>query len=127
LAGLKLMRAGTARNEIIQAEIRYVREHQANLRTSLAKGAAAVMGRSESWSMYTHGIDVVDGYPIPEVLSAGNVICDAPEFSTEGQGFYVQDILLITPDGYEVINPPLPYFARQIEQAMRQHQRQPSP
>lgn len=120
LAGLKVMKAGAKRTEIIQAEVSYVRDHQRDLHTSLAKAAAEVMARPESWSMYTHGIDVVDGYPIPEVLQAGNVICDAPEFSVDEQGFYVEDMLLITPGGYKEINPPLPYFAREIEQAMRQ-------
>jgi Xaa-Pro aminopeptidase len=124
LSGLKVMRAAAKRTDIIQAEIRYVSEHQQNLRTSLAKDAAAVMAKPESWSMYTHGIDVVDGYPIPDVLSAGNVICDAPEFSVDGQGFYVEDIVLIAADGYEQINPPLPYFAREIEQAMKQQKHQ---
>ena len=74
--------------------------------------------------MYTHGIDVVDGYPIPDVLAAGNVICDAPEFGVDGQGFYVEDMLLVTAEGYEQINPPLPYFAKEIEQAMIKHKRQ---
>ena len=83
------------------------------------------MAEPESWSMYSHGIDVVDGYPIPDALAAGNVICDAPEVSVDGQGFYVEDTLLITPEGYEQINPPLPYFARDIEQAMKQ-QKQPA-
>jgi Xaa-Pro aminopeptidase len=124
LAGLKIMRPGTKRIEIIQAEISYVRDHQGNLHTSLARAAAEVMAKPESWSMYTHGIDVVDGYPIPDVLLAGNMICDAPEFSVDGQGFYVGDMLLITPDGYEQINPPLPYFAREIERAMRREKQQ---
>jgi len=124
LAGLKIIRAGTKRVEIIQAEINYVRNHQESLQTTLAKDAAQVMAKPESWSMYTHGIDVVDGYPIPEVLSAGNVICDAPEFSVDGQGFYVEDMLLVTVDGYEQINPPLPYFAKEIELSMRRQKRQ---
>src|SRR5215471_1339618 len=123
LAGLKIIRPEAKRVGIIQAEINYVREHLQNLQTSLAKDAAPVMARPESWSMYTHGIDVVDEYPIPDVLAAGNVICDAPEFSVDGQGFYVEDMLLVTADGYDRINPPLPYFARQIERAMSQHNR----
>jgi Xaa-Pro aminopeptidase len=124
LAGLKVMRAGAKRIDIIQAEIQYVRDHQQNLRTSFAKDAAAVLAKPESWSIYTHGIDVVDGHPIPDVLRAGNVICNAPEFSVNGQGFYVEDTVLITSDGYEQINPPLPYFAREIEQAMKQQKQQ---
>jgi Xaa-Pro aminopeptidase len=124
LAGVRTIRPGAKRVEIIQAEITYVHEHQQNLQTNLAKDAAKVMATPESWSMYTHGIDIVDGYPIPEVLDAGNVICDAPEFSVDGQGFYVEDMLLVTADGYEQINPPLPYFAKEIEQAMIKKKRQ---
>ena len=124
LAGLKIIKAGARRVDIIQAEIAYVLEHQKEAHTGLAKDAVQVMTKPESWSMYTHGIDVVDRYPIPAVLVAGNVICDAPEFSVAGQGFYVEDMLLVTRDGYQQINPPLPYFAREIEQAMKQQKRQ---
>jgi len=123
LAGQKIIRAGTRRVEIIQAEIAYVHEHQKDVHTSLAMHAAQIMTKSESWSMYSHGIDVVDEYPIPDVLAAGNVICDAPEFSVDGQGFYVEDMLFVTAVGYEQLNPPLPYFAREIEQAMREQKR----
>jgi hypothetical protein len=33
-------------------------------------------------------------------------------------GFYQEDVLLITPNGYELINPPLPYAAADIEALM---------
>jgi len=34
-----------------------------------------------------------------------------------GMGFCQEDVLLITPNGYELINPPLPYTAADIRSA----------
>ncbi len=36
-----------------------------------------------------------------------------------GQGFYLEDMLLVTPTGYEVLTTGLPYTAEEIEAAVR--------
>jgi hypothetical protein len=63
--------------------------------------------------MYGHGIDLVE--EVPAVFAAGNVVCWAPEFSVQGQGFYVEDTVLVTAGGHDLLNPPLPYEAQALE------------
>ena len=52
------------------------------------------------------------------VLREGVVVAYEPMFTVEEFGFYLEDLLLITADGYELLTPGLPYTAREIERAM---------
>jgi Xaa-Pro aminopeptidase len=60
--------------------------------------------------------DVADGFP--RVLRAGNVICFEPRFTAGDQALFFEDTILITHDGHEILNPPLPYSAKEIEAAI---------
>jgi Xaa-Pro aminopeptidase len=113
LAGLKVFRAGATPADVIIASINYVKERQPTLHSDLARSAADRLVTRAPWSMYGHGIDVVED--VPSTFAAGNVVCWAPEFSVQGQGFYVEDMVLVTASGYELLNPPLPYGARALE------------
>jgi Xaa-Pro aminopeptidase len=42
-----------------------------------------------------------------------------PIFSVDGLGFYMEDMLVVTATGFELLTPGLPYGSREIEQAMR--------
>jgi hypothetical protein len=39
-------------------------------------------------------------------------------FTVDGDGFYLEDMILVKKDGYEILTPGLPYTAREIEAAM---------
>ena len=41
-----------------------------------------------------------------------------PDFDIDGQGFYEEDVVLITAHGYQLIYPPFPYSAADIERTM---------
>jgi len=73
--------------------------------------------------MYTHGLDMVEIYPPPKELDTGNTVAFGPDFDVDGQGFYEEDVSLITSDGHQLINPPLPYAAADIEKMMAQLKR----
>ena len=47
------------------------------------------------------------------------VVAFEPMFTVRSFGFYLEDLLLITERGYELLTPGLPYTAREIEEAMR--------
>jgi Xaa-Pro aminopeptidase len=113
LAGLQMFRPGAHQADVVNASIRYVQEHQSALQTDLGRAAAAVLVTARPWSMYGHGIDMVED--VPSTFAAGNVICWAPEFSVSDQGFYVQDMVLVTATGHELLNPPLPYESTALE------------
>ena len=51
-------------------------------------------------------------------LRAGMTIALEPIMSIGGQGYYLEDMFLITKDGAELLTPGLPYTAAEIEKAM---------
>jgi Xaa-Pro aminopeptidase len=114
LAGLQVIRPGASWTDVVNASIHYVEEHRSALKSDLGRAAADVLVSPRPWSMYGHGIDMVEG--VPSVFAAGNVLCWAPEFSIQGQGFYVEDMVLVTTGGHELINPPLPYEPQALEE-----------
>ena len=56
---------------------------------------------------------------LPPLLRAGTVLDYEPIFVVDGQGFYMEDMILITSTGYEILTPGLPNTAAEIERAMR--------
>jgi Xaa-Pro aminopeptidase len=56
---------------------------------------------------------------LPETLRAGMTIDFEPIASVDGQGFYLEDMFLITKEGAELLTPGVPYSADEIETAMR--------
>jgi Xaa-Pro aminopeptidase len=113
LAGLQAIRPGGIPADVVNASIHYIQEHRPAVRTDLGRAAAEALVAPGPWSMYGHGIDMVEG--VPATFAAGNVVCWAPEFSVGGQGFYVEDMVLVTATGYEILNPPLPYEPEALE------------
>jgi len=76
------------------------------------------------WLMYTHGLDMVEIFPLKE-LHTGYTVAFGPDFDVDGQGFYEEDVVLITANGHELINPALPYSAAEIEKMMARLKRSP--
>jgi len=56
---------------------------------------------------------------LPSVLRAGMVLDYEPIFAVGGQGFYMEDMILITPTGHEILTKGVPSSAAEIERAMR--------
>jgi Xaa-Pro aminopeptidase len=116
-SGLKALHDGVNADEIIRTSTRYVEDHRQGLHSELARRAALQLLKPGTWVMYTHGLDTVEIYP-PKELHAGNTVALGPDFDVDGQGFYEEDVVLITADGYQLINPSLPYSASDIEKMM---------
>lgn len=121
-AGLRAMRDGVSGDDVIQASIRYVADHRQALRSDLARRAATQLLKPGAWVMYSHGIDSVEIFPV-ERLHTGYAVAYGPDFDVDGMGFYEEDVSLITPTGHELINPPLPYRAADIERTMERLRR----
>jgi Xaa-Pro aminopeptidase len=117
-SGLHALRDGVSTDEIIRTCTHYVEDHKQELHSELAKCAAIELLKPGIWIMYTHGLDMVEMYPPPKELHKGNTIAFGPDFDVDGMGFYEEDVLLITGNGYQLINPALPYSAAEIEQLM---------
>ena len=52
---------------------------------------------------------------MPETLKAGMTVDSSRSSRSTGQGFYLEDMILVTPTGYEILTPGLPYTADEIE------------
>ena len=116
MAGVSKMRPGATPQDIYKATISYVDQHQAELRSATAKEAAANFLKQPNTPLHGLGVDMAEG--APKTLQAGNVVCYEPMLSSGNQAFFVEDTFLIVPTGYEILNPALPYSAKDIEGAM---------
>jgi Xaa-Pro aminopeptidase len=122
LAGLAIVREGIAPFEIREAFQAEVRTRRASLQTDLGRKAADLLLTDDGmryWQVHHVGIDPSEGADLGAPLRAGMVVAYEPIFTVEGQGFYLEDLLLITDDGYELLTDGLPYTSDEIERAMR--------
>lgn len=116
LAGVSQMRPGATRQDVFKATASYIEKHQTELKSATAKEAAANFLQQPNMPIHGLGVDMAEG--VPKTFQPGNVLCYEPLMTAGNQGFFVEDTFLIVPTGYEVLNPPLPYSAKDIEQAM---------
>lgn len=68
------------------------------------------------WQVHTSNL--LAAYPM-EPLKEGTTINFEPIASVDGQGFFLEDLYLITKRGAELLTPGVPYSAEEIEAAMR--------
>ena len=123
-ACLQALHDGTTPDAVIQAGIHYVEDHKSALRSDLARKAATKLVTMNPWILYSHGLEMVDKFPL-QTLKSGYVLGFGPDVDVDGQVFYVEDTLLVTKDGYELINPPLPYSPADIEKTVERYRHVP--
>jgi hypothetical protein len=71
---------------------------------------------TDAWQLHGVGLDDAEG--LPEMLRAGMAVAYELMFTVDGDGFYLEDMILVKKDGHEVFTVGLPYTAREIEAAM---------
>lgn len=116
-AGLAVMREGVTHDDIAAACRKAVA--QAQIKTQLGLEAANLLmqpERADIWHL--HGCGLEPGEGRPKTLKAGMVLAFEPTFSISEQGFYLEDMILITKNGYEILTKDLPYTAEEIEAEM---------
>jgi Xaa-Pro aminopeptidase len=119
-AGLARLEDGAKRDDVFAASLVEVRRRRPALATPLGKKAAEVLlGKDglQFWQIHGIGLEAAEG--MPDVLRAGMVIAFEPIFSVDGQGFYLEDMILVMKAGYEILTPGLPYSAEDVERATR--------
>jgi Xaa-Pro aminopeptidase len=117
-AGLATVRGGVRSDAVLAASLREVAARRDALHTPLGKRAAEeLLGKDGArfWEIHGVGLDSAEGSP--HELKAGMVVAFEPIFTVEGQGFYLEDMLLVTAGGHELLTPGLPYSADEIEAA----------
>ncbi|MCZ6916042.1 MAG: aminopeptidase P N-terminal domain-containing protein [Gemmatimonadetes bacterium] len=119
-AGMDAMRAGVTRTQVQRASTAGIRALQPGLETTAGLEAAAFLlsGRGrEIWSI--HGVGVESGEEALNTLEAGSVIAFEPMLQIGAHAYYLEDMILVTATGHEVLSAGLPYTAEEIEGAMR--------
>ena len=119
-AGLAVLRDGAADSTVIQASVAEAARRRGSMRTALGRRAADLVASRDSipyWQIHGIGLDIAE--QLPTVLRAGMVLDYEPIFVVDGEGFYMEDMILVTPTGYEILTKGLPNTAAEIERAMR--------
>jgi Xaa-Pro aminopeptidase len=119
-AGLETLAEGVRVADVFRTALDRIRALQPGLQTDLGRRAAAVLlgpRGTEAWQFHHVGLDDAEGSPV--VLRAGMTVAYELMFAVEGQGFYLEDMILIEPIGFRILTPGLPYTAAEIEAAMR--------
>src|SRR5262245_4671015 len=118
-AGLARLRDGVRARAIYDEALAEIRRRSSSLTTPQGRHAAEILlgpKGTEAWQLHGVGLDDAEG--LPETLHAGMTVAYELMFTVDGDGFYLEDMIAIKNDGYEVLTPGLPYTAREIETSM---------
>jgi Xaa-Pro aminopeptidase len=119
-AGLGAMKAGTALETVMERARSEVERAQGTLATDYGRRAAAFLVRAplrETW--HIHGVGLDGGETGTDTLEAGSVIAFEPMFAVDEDAYYMEDMILVTESGHEVLTQGLPYTASEIEAVMQ--------
>lgn len=117
-AGVQSLRDGATVDQVFDAWRGELLSRRSAAKTAMAQQAVDQWSKRENvpfWGPHTINLDAgfIDG-----PLHAGMTIAFEPIASIDGQGFYLEDMFLITKNGAELLTPDVPYYAEEIEAAM---------
>ena len=118
-AGAAALRAGVTVDQVYEVWRAELLRHRAAAKSALAQHAIDSWSKPENvpfWQI--HATNLLAAEP-PATLPAGMTVNFEPIASVDGQGFFLEDMYLITKDGAELLTPGVPYSAEQIEEEMR--------
>ena len=114
-AGLEAMRAGATRTEIVEAS-------RAEIARRRDEGVEAIVDQmldpNAGVNWHLHGVGIESGEEALETLETGAVLAFEPMFRFGPSVYYLEDMIVVTETGFEVLSTGLPYTADEIEAAM---------
>ena len=119
-AGLATIKPGRTAKDVFAAWQAEFQSRRAQLRTSFGKRTAEVAlskDASRFWQMHGVGLESAEG--LIDTLTVGQVLAFEPILTVDGVGLYLEDMILVTEVGAEVLTKGLPYSSFEIEAAMR--------
>jgi Xaa-Pro aminopeptidase len=116
-AGMAVMKAGVTIDDVMRASRDEIAKLAPSLTTPQGKRAAQSLLAERGMGMWSiHGVGIESGETPPSrLLVDGAVIAFEPMFSAGDDAFYLEDMILITATGHEVLSDGLPYTAADIE------------
>ncbi|MGA3202620.1 MAG: aminopeptidase P N-terminal domain-containing protein [Bryobacteraceae bacterium] len=118
-AGVRSLREGATANQVFEAWRAELIRHRESASSTLAKQAVDEWSKREKvpfWQIHT--MNLTEG-SVPGPMRAGTTIAFEPIASIGAQGYYLEDLFLITKEGAELLTRGVPYSAEEIEAAMR--------
>jgi Xaa-Pro aminopeptidase len=112
LAGLDAMADGVTVSEVRAASRARVRELEATMTTAAGRAAVEQLDDDAAWHL--HGVGIDSGEDALPTLNAGAVIAYEPMLAIGSDAFYLEDMILVTASGHEVLSAGLPYGATAI-------------
>ncbi len=116
LAGLDAMADGVTVTEVRAASRARVRELATSLSTAAGRAAVAQLDDDAAWHL--HGVGIDSGEEALPILRAGAVIAYEPMLIAGQDVFYLEDMILVTASGREVLSAGLPYGASALGELM---------
>ena len=113
------LRAGTNSDKVYEVWRMELQNHKSEAKSPMAQHAIDSWSKRENvpfWQIHTTNLEA--WWP-PDPLPEGTTINFEPIASVDGQGFFLEDMYLITKDGAEILTPGVPYTAEEIEAGMR--------
>jgi Xaa-Pro aminopeptidase len=120
LAGLAAVRDGVRAVDVWDVARQRIRALEPTLRTAQGKRAVAELLSPtgiEAWQFHNVGLDDAEG--APPILRRGMVLAYELMFALDGEGYYLEDVLVVESQGARVLTAGLPYTSTEIERAMR--------
>ena len=117
--GMSSMRAGMTLPSVMEVAKKEIENLQGSLETDYArKAAASILAAPLRETWHIHGVGLDGGETGTDTLENGSVIAFEPMFSVEKDAYYLEDMILITETGHELLSKGLPYTAEEIEAFM---------
>jgi Xaa-Pro aminopeptidase len=119
-AGLAAIGPGRTTREVLGVFRGEIERRRPSLRTAFGKRTADVaLGPGGLEWAELHGVGIEAAEFLGDTLRAGNVLAFEPILTVDGVGLYLEDMILVTDTGAEVLTKGLPYSADEIERAVR--------
>lgn len=115
-SGLQMIRNERAFNDIKAAFDREIENHNGKMKTGLGQKAVRLLlmnQASKHLIIHHQGLGGYEG--TSDTCKTGMVLAWEPKFAVENQGFYLEDMVLVKEDGYEILTLGVPYYAEDIE------------
>lgn len=113
------LREGTNSDKLYAVWRAELLSRRTEVKTPLAQHAIDSWSKRENvpfWQVHT--TNLLAWWP-PDPFLAGMTANFEPIASVDGQGFFLEDMYVITKDGAEILTPGVPYTAEEIEAGMR--------